>query len=358
MEWLAAQGWTNGKIGTVGASCDGRIQFLTALALPPHLVTMIANVPDAGPFHHFPYEYAVFFTYGAFSWLESLGAGMLRQDPSWLSRLDTLPVADLMKRLSGKENEIYRRWIEHNSRDAYWEKADYLDRLDKLKIPVFLQGGWFDTSTNGVRLAYQKLQDAGNKDIGMIVGPWAHSAKSSTTLGGMDFGEAAGINLYQLYGRWFDYWLKGIDNGIVREPGVQLFLMGPNRWLRGDSYPLHRTVMTEFYLSSDTGANTMKGDGRLQRHKPASGREFDSASRTEWTDLLLRMPWTSAEWQDFSGLDVKQPLVRGLGGLNEFRAGAARGIDEADAVILAGHAAGDRFIGSLEPVGPHCIGER
>jgi len=99
-------------------------------------------------------------------------------------------VVDLMKRLSGKENETYRQWIEHNSSDAYWGKTDYLDRLGELKIPVFLQGGWFDTATNGVKLAYQRLQATGNKNIKMIVGPgptrqnhppgWGHGFRSSS----------------------------------------------------------------------------------------------------------------------------------------------------------------------------------
>jgi putative CocE/NonD family hydrolase len=276
VEWLARQDWSNGKVGTIGASYDGWLQFLTALEKPPHLAAIIPNVPDAGPFHNFPYEYGVFFTYGALWWLDSFEGGMLGRSRDWLNRLNTLPVIDLMPRITGKDSAVFRQWIQHNTSDAYWAKADYLDRLSALKIPVLLQGGWFDTATNGLKLAYQKLREAGNINLKLIVGPWIHSAKSSRRLGDADFGPAAEFDLFDLYGRWFDHWLKGFENGILKEPRVQLFLIGPNRWLEGDAYPLPKTVFTEFYLASDRGAETLKGDGRLQPGEPASGKEFDA----------------------------------------------------------------------------------
>lgn len=51
--------------------------------------------------------------------------------------------------------------------------------------------------------------------------------------------------------RWFDYWLKGVDNGVVKEPLVSIFVMGTNQWLHGDTYPLPATKLTKLYFSDD-----------------------------------------------------------------------------------------------------------
>src|SRR5262249_49499445 len=79
-------------------------------------------------------------------------------------------------------------------------------------------------------------------------------------------------DLRREYLRWFDHWLKGIDNGVGREPLVKIFLMGEDRWLEGNTYPLEGTKIEEWYLSSDGHANTSQGDGRLTPKKDDLGR--------------------------------------------------------------------------------------
>jgi putative CocE/NonD family hydrolase len=90
-------------------------------------------------------------------------------------------------------------------------------------------------------------------------------------IGDHDFGPQAIIDLQRDYLRWFDYWLKGIDNGIMKEPLVGIFTMGSNKWLHGDVYPLPETRFEKWYLASGGNANTTKGDGRLTTElQPAS----------------------------------------------------------------------------------------
>jgi putative CocE/NonD family hydrolase len=79
------------------------------------------------------------------------------------------------------------------------------------------------------------------------------------------------IDLQRDYLRWFDRWLKGVDNGIEREPLVNLFVMGPNRWVQGAAYPLAETTFRQLYLASGGAANTSAGDGRLTFDPPAPG---------------------------------------------------------------------------------------
>jgi putative CocE/NonD family hydrolase len=75
--------------------------------------------------------------------------------------------------------------------------------------------------------------------------------------------------------RWFDFWLKGIDNGVTREPLVSLFVMGSNEWVHGDTYPLPQTEFEKWYLASNGQANTSQGDGRLSRSPPAGSQPTD-----------------------------------------------------------------------------------
>jgi putative CocE/NonD family hydrolase len=76
------------------------------------------------------------------------------------------------------------------------------------------------------------------------------------------------MNSYWL--RWFDYWLKGIDNGLMKEPPVRIFVMGENAWTNEDEWPMARTRWTKYYLHSNGHANTLSGDGTLSTTEPAN----------------------------------------------------------------------------------------
>ncbi|MCU1234415.1 MAG: hydrolase CocE/NonD family protein, partial [Candidatus Solibacter sp.] len=87
----------------------------------------------------------------------------------------------------------------------------------------------------------------------LTIGPWAHVDTAMRSSNGSDFGAAAVIDLQREYLRWFDYWLKGIENGILREPPVNLYVMGSNRWLQGSRYPLPETRFEKLYLTGGGG---------------------------------------------------------------------------------------------------------
>ncbi|HEU5088458.1 MAG TPA: CocE/NonD family hydrolase, partial [Roseiflexaceae bacterium] len=90
----------------------------------------------------------------------------------------------------------------------------------------------------------------------LVIGPWSH-VNWSGMIGEVDFGFAAAsafMNLQTdvtgLTQRWFDYWLKGVDNGITTEPPVRIFVMGANQWRDEAEWPPARAVATPFYLRS------------------------------------------------------------------------------------------------------------
>ena len=105
----------------------------------------------------------------------------------------------------------------------------------------------------------------------LIVGPWPHYTAVEgppRRIGGFDFGPGALVDLPQLQLRWFDHWLKDMPTGIDSEPPVRLFVMGENYWRSENEWPLSRTVYTNYYFHSDSGANTLAGDGRLRISAP------------------------------------------------------------------------------------------
>jgi len=288
IEWLAAQDWSTGKIGMYGGSYSGSVQYTAAILKPPHLVTLIPNITPAMPFDNMPYEGGVLVMGGDIRWADIVENAKTVADmqnkakevftKDWNSLLSYLPVIDLDKKILGKETPYWRRWVEHNTDDSYWEKVNYLKKLQELDIPVFLQSGWFDPGNRGTKLAYSHLKQSKNKYIKMIMGPWEHTDQSSKYLYGQDLGEAADIGLMDLYIKWFDFWLKGEDNGIISDPLVQVFNFGPNNWLKADTYPLPDTSFVKYYISSEKGANTSHGDGKLQIQKSSSPRQYDTYS--------------------------------------------------------------------------------
>jgi predicted acyl esterase len=265
IEWLAKQPWSTGKVGMIGESYAGSVQWLAARERPPHLVTIIPNLAAPDPFYNMPYEYGVLFMLDSLDWVIGLETG---GDLS--GDLRPLPVIDLDKATLGKENLYWRKWLEHSVNDEYWEPANFLDHLKDVRIPVFHQSGWFDGNGIGTKLNYLRMVSHGHPHQKLIIGPWGHTPYASRRVGDIDFGPEAAIDLRQEYLRWFDYWLKGVDNGIVSEPLVRIFIMGSNKWLEDNVYPVERTHFQKWYLSSGGAANTSTGDGRILPEVPAA----------------------------------------------------------------------------------------
>jgi putative CocE/NonD family hydrolase len=285
VEWLAVQPWSNGKVGMIGASYLGWVQWWAARNRPPHLTTIIPNVSPPDPYFNIPYEYGGFFMLGAIWWADVLeeeatadvtGDAMSKiNDKDFRNLLNHLPVIELDSIVLGDRNESWREWIAHPDNDAYWDKASFLKYLGNLDIPVYHQSGWYDGDGIGSKLNYLTMVADGHKNQKLVLGPWGHTDKA-TRMGPLmtDFGEEAIIDLPRSYTRWLDHWLLGIDNGIDREPLVSIFVMGSNKWLHGDIYPLPQTQFTKYYLVSGGHANTTNGDGRLSPELPGKAESI------------------------------------------------------------------------------------
>ena len=285
IEWLAQQPFSNGKVGMIGGSYLGWVQWWAAGAHPPHLVTMIPNVAPPDPFYNIPYEYGAFFMWGAIWWADVLESQATADisgvafskigDKKYSRLLRALPVVELDKAVLGKENPYWRKWIQHPNNDSYWQPANFLDRLKDVNVPVFHQSGWFDGDGIGTKLNYLRMESYKHPYQKLTLGPWGHTDTAGRMIGERDFTQSAIIDLQRDYLRWFDHWLKGVDNGIDKEPLVSLFVMGSNKWLHGQTYPLETTRLRKLYLASSGQANTEKGDGKLTFDAPPANAPAD-----------------------------------------------------------------------------------
>ena len=100
------------------------------------------------------------------------------------------------------------------------------------------------------------------------MGPWVHSASTMSHAGEVDFGKDSILDLRSLELKWFDRWLKGIDNGFDNEAPLRIFVMGVNQWRDEHEWPLARTQFTPYYFHSNGSANSLLGDGVLSTQPP------------------------------------------------------------------------------------------
>ena len=133
-------------------------------------------------------------------------------------------------------------------------------------------GGWYDillerTINNYLKMTGPEIDPEIRKKQKLLIGPWVHSM-GKRTVGELDFGEEAVFNSTQFRLRWFDSQLKGVDNGVMEEPPVRIFVMGANEWRFESEWPLSNTEYKNYYFHSQGNANTLKGDGSLDIRLP------------------------------------------------------------------------------------------
>jgi hypothetical protein len=267
VEWAASLPGSSGKVGMVGRSNPGLYTWYAAIAAPPHLTTIAPVVATADPIRLVPYIDMVF-SPTIVPWL-CLTA--VKETLSDISNVDVvaayrhLPVMAADTASGCPRRQFWNDWFDHQQLDDYWRGLSIEARLDRVKVPVLGIAGWYDDARGTIR-NYTGLDTLTEHPFQRVVmDPGAH--KGIDYVNG-DFGPQARIDHRALQLRWFDHWLKGMDNGIEREPPLDLFIMGDNRWRQENEWPLARTVWTDFYLHSGGGANTTAGDGVLSTDKP------------------------------------------------------------------------------------------
>jgi uncharacterized protein len=270
IEWAAAQPWCDGQVATMGGSYLGRIQWLTALEKPPHLVTMIVLVVPSDPFVEWPVG-----THGPMHlcWIHYT-SGRLNQvmdAVDWNKVYEHLPLLT-MDEAAGRLQPVWREQLEHTHLDDYWEPLRYQDKFDQIDLPVMHISGWYDDEQIGTPLNFTGMTQGAATDFArqnqkLLMGPWGHQVNTASQLGEVDFGQQALIDLRGAQLAWLDRWLKGKEPDEPEAP-VRIFIMGDNEWRDEQEWPLARTEWTPFYLHSGGNANSRFGDGSLSMQRP------------------------------------------------------------------------------------------
>ncbi len=270
VEWCAAQPWSSGKVGTIGGSYLGRIQWLTAVRQPPHLAAMIVSVTPSDPFVEWPTGVPLPMD---ISWYHYTAGNVLQNMDAldWTKIHRHLPLVT-MDEAAGRPNPVWREQFDHARLDGFWEPLRYQDKYDRVKVPVLHISGWYDDEQVGTPLNFVGMSTRGPAEVRgsqkLLMGPWPHAVNSTTKLGDVEFGPSAKIDLEATQVRFFDRWLKGTDNGVGKDPPVRIFVMGENAWRDEDEWPLARTRWTKYYLHSGGRANSLYGDGTLSSAEP------------------------------------------------------------------------------------------
>lgn len=244
--WLAAQDWCNGFVGMMGKSWGGFNCLQTAFLQPPALkavVTVCSTTDRFADDIHFK---------GGCLLGENLGWGavmlsyssrpadpVLRPDwrRDWLARLEAEPF-------------LAPRWASHQARDGYWKHGSICEDFSRIQVPVLSFSGWADNYMN--TSAHLVRNVAGAK---AIVGPWVHQYPHDAVPG-------PAIGFLDAALRWWDRWLKGVENGAEDDPAYRVWMLDSaapdasarnraGRWVAEAGSPSDRVAVQQLALSAD-----------------------------------------------------------------------------------------------------------
>lgn len=253
IEWIAAQDWCDGNVGMMGISNFAANQFMAAATQPPHLKAI------------FPFDPAGAYG-GPMSFRDVKPGGVI---PMMDYVMDLLDVGHFEQKAPGELPEPMNTWWKEAM-----ENPDYLmyghvfnlltmkgqknphlfqslinpydnpestqigeENFKRIQIPAYTGSGWYSYTykahIQGSQHWYRGI-DVPKKLV--FTGP-AHM-------------ERPFHSLREEMLRWYDYWLKGIQTGIMEEPAVKYWVMGSNEWRTGENWPLPETKWTKYYLDS------------------------------------------------------------------------------------------------------------
>jgi predicted acyl esterase len=290
IEWIAAQPWSNGKVGMVGSSHGAIVQQVAALYRPPHLA---AIWPDVGPTNIYEHEARgggamQLHMFGA-QFLHAHDAQEIRDDPAaraliframeelgaWVERTPYKPGHTPLRAVPNLEKTLFDYYY-RGAYDEFWardccDQTAYFDR--HADVPGVYSGGWYDPFSVATTDYFAAMARQNRTPQRLLMGPWNHGAMrgaGTSVVGDVDFGPAArwGDAVYNRERRrWFDRWLKDETTDVEDDPPVRIFVMGGGsgrktpeghldhggRWRSENEWPLPRARPTRYYLHPDGG---------------------------------------------------------------------------------------------------------
>ena len=280
LNWIAAQPWSDGKVGMIGGSYLGIAQWQVALLNNPHLKAIFPVVSGSDEYLDRYYS-----TGGAMKlghrllWMSQNLTPPGTAKPKFSDYIYHLPLRTVDRSATRRTLSFYQTILNHPSYDGFWKDLSVRQNIDRVRVPVFSVGGWYDNFAESDLEAFSalhKLYGRVDDKHRIMIGPWAHNM--STPFPGVSYGDdsSSPIRSYQI--EWFDHWLKGAPEDARRfspeawhavraevdEAPVHIFVMGVNRWRDEPDWPLARARNTALYLACERAANSFSGGGILQ----------------------------------------------------------------------------------------------
>ncbi len=313
-EWLAVQPWSDGNIGMFGRSYLGITQFMAASTAPPHLKAIF---PEMSEFDRYSFIYpgGVFHDDFFRQWGNMINR--LDADGSAVDEdLDRIMLQEALKEHAGNM-DVFDAYAHLPYRDSVSaltgmqpyitnNPANYLKEIRSSGIPVYHWAGWYDMFPKHALLWYSNLTNPQK----IVIGPWAHPQ-----LGYLD------LAIEEV--RWYDYWLKGIDNGVMSEAPIYYYTMGEGKnsgWHSAWQWPLPNQKLTNYYFDgTKSGSVDSVNDGSLSLDLPVTTTGVDeylvdysttSGTATRWTagyDVMSPVYPNTMMFNDEKGLTYTTP---------------------------------------------------
>ncbi|HET6628452.1 MAG TPA: CocE/NonD family hydrolase [Woeseiaceae bacterium] len=316
ISWIAKQEWSDGNVGTLGCSSSAEWQLALAAQDHPNHKAMVpmsagAGIGTVGEFHEQGNWYKGGVPQTLFAtWLYYVQQNIRPQFPEdlsleqrrklrkmydlaaempevdWKKQLATLPAIDWLES-AGANAGPFEELMARTPGDPAWREGGLYHDDEDFGVPAFWFNSWFDVS-QGPNLAMfnHVRQNASSEAVRegqyMLIAPTLHCGYyhipryEDLVVGELSVGDAT-FPLYDQVFDFFDHYLKGADNGFIREtPRVRYYTMGENAWKSSAQWPPAPAEMTTWYIGSGGNANSLFGDGRLTAEPPAGGAESDT----------------------------------------------------------------------------------
>lgn len=307
--WAAAQEWCDGSVATFGGSYSGRIQWLTALHDPPALRAMIVLVTPSDPFVEDPTGVP-----GPmhihWSRMTDGRAMQYTEAVDWMEVYRHRPLIDLDE-AAGFHSEKWREQFRHQTLDAWWEPVRYQHRIGEVDVPVMHISGWYDDEEIGTPANFAAMRAAGRAGQRLLMGPWGHQVNAGRTLGELDFGNGAVIDMEGAMTGFLDEMVRG-RRPADPSPPARIFLMAANQWLDVAGWPPPGSTELALYLGSAGHANSRYGDGQLRDDSAPAESPADAWAHDPDRPVPFITPASSAQIggpDDYSGVETRGDVL-------------------------------------------------
>ena len=251
IDWIAAQPWSDGRVGMYGGSYEGMTQWAAAKHMPKALKAMMPSVTHA-PGIDFPIDGNIFATY-AYPWpfyttnMKGLDNKTYNDSARWGGMMrkwyaSGRPYRDLPK-IDGTPNPIFERWLAHPSYDAYWQSMVAAGKdFTRIKIPVLTTTGYFDSGQMGALWFFREhTRHLPNAEHYLLIGPYDHPGgqrgnihpmgrRAWSDIQGYELDPIADLDIGELRYQWFNFVFKGGPKPALLKDKVNFQVMTGNVW--------------------------------------------------------------------------------------------------------------------------------